>query len=194
MRCPATAANYTWIRDVSNGMFLDAYCLTLVLGLTDEDLFERLGVDEYVATTGISEAANTSMEWLIEHGSERFVAVTPVERGALMIEPGGILGVTPAVALPFPKGMSWFRISATSTPTVGSGASVTVSSASSSTRSSRTFAALAAHPTTSSTRWARSALTWRRRMPARPRPTAGSPTSPSRGSGRSQGRSRWPSA
>ncbi len=45
-------------------------------------------------------------------GSERFVAVTPVERGALMIEPGGILGVTPAVALPLSEGhelVSHFR-------------------------------------------------------------------------------------
>jgi hypothetical protein len=60
---PATAANYTWVQDVSNGMFLNAYCLTLVLGLTDAELFERLGVEEYVATTGISEAANTSMQY-----------------------------------------------------------------------------------------------------------------------------------
>jgi hypothetical protein len=66
-------------------MFLNAYYLTLVLGLTDAELFERLGVEEYVATTGISEAANTSMESLMERGSERFVAVTPVERGALRL-------------------------------------------------------------------------------------------------------------
>ena len=108
---PATADDYLWVCDRSYGIFTNAYCLTIVLGLTDDDLFERLGVDEYVEATGVDEVANTSLEWL-GYGTSQFVAVAPIDGGAFMIEPNGLLGITPAVVVPLSEGrevVSHFR-------------------------------------------------------------------------------------
>ena len=100
----ATAADYAWFDEHCEDL-AGAYCLTLVQGLTPEQVVDRLGGRDTVRLTGLRE--------LVAHQRDaRGVAVTAVAGWALIVEVGGTLGVTDEVAVALSAGttlVSHFR-------------------------------------------------------------------------------------
>lgn len=108
----ATARDYLWF----GGHFpelAEAYCVTLVRGLTPEDLLERLGAVEIRHVTGVDGLHEPAYEPRDARDGDRlFAGVTAVGDWALMVEPNGYLGVTDEIAGPLSQGttvVSHFR-------------------------------------------------------------------------------------
>ena len=108
----ATALDYTWFSDRFPGL-AEAYCLTLVKGLTPAGLLGRLGAREECRVTGAEELLEPAYQAWEEHEGERlFVAATAVGDWALAVEPNGYLGTLDEAIIPLSKGtrlVSHFR-------------------------------------------------------------------------------------
>ena len=108
----ATASDYTWLSGRFPGL-MEAYCLTLVKGLTPEGLLDRLGARVECRVTGAEELVEPAYQAWEEHDGDRlFVGVTAVGGWALAIEPNGYLGTLSEVIIPLSQGtrlISHFR-------------------------------------------------------------------------------------
>ncbi|MFI9047417.1 DUF6461 domain-containing protein [Streptomyces sp. NPDC053427] len=112
MNVNATAADYAWLDEALPGL-TEAYCLTLMRGLTPEEVLRRIGAREELRITGVEQLAEPAYEaWEEYDGDRMFVGVASVGDWALMVEYNGYLGVTDEVAVPLSRGtrlVSHFR-------------------------------------------------------------------------------------
>lgn len=104
----ATAADYTWFEDRFPDL-AEAYCLTLVRGLTPEEFLARLGAQAEIAPRMLNEFYEPTFEVWEEHqGKVLFIGATsvPGEGGdwVLAVEVNGYLGVTEAAMVPLSAG------------------------------------------------------------------------------------------
>ncbi|MFR9777071.1 DUF6461 domain-containing protein [Micromonospora sp. MS34] len=108
----ATASDYTWFSDRLPGL-AEAYCLTLVKGLTPAGLLDRLGARYQCRVTGAEALLDPAHQAWEEHESDRmFVAVTAIGEWVLVVEPNGYLGTLDKAIIPLSKGtrlVSHFR-------------------------------------------------------------------------------------
>jgi len=106
----ATAADYTWFSQRFPDL-AEAFCLTLVEGLTPAEVFHRLGAREQVRLTGVEELVEPAYGAWDAHDA-LFLGVTTVDGWALVVEPNGYLGVTEDAVVPLSAGtrlVSHFR-------------------------------------------------------------------------------------
>ncbi|MEU2611360.1 DUF6461 domain-containing protein [Micromonospora sp. NPDC007271] len=108
----AAASDYTWFADRFPGL-MEAYCLTLVNGLTPSGLLDRLGAREECRVTGAEELLEPAHQAWEEHqGDGSFVGATAVGDWTLAVEPNGYLGTLDEAIVPLSKGtrlVSHFR-------------------------------------------------------------------------------------
>jgi hypothetical protein len=94
------AAGYAWFPERCAAL-AEAYCLTLVAGLTPEETVDRLGGERVRRLTGLAQVLAPGAD----AGDEEFVAVAAVPGwGSLVVEPYGYLGVTEEVNGPLSRG------------------------------------------------------------------------------------------
>ncbi|MFF4776802.1 DUF6461 domain-containing protein [Microtetraspora fusca] len=110
----ATAADYTWFRE-RFAYLAEAYCFTLIRGLTFEELVDRLGArtEEFPNMT-FEELVDSSFSGPGAYGTwdGHFFGVVPVGDWILIVEPSGFLGVTREAIVPLSAGtrlVSHFR-------------------------------------------------------------------------------------
>ncbi|MFF4016864.1 DUF6461 domain-containing protein [Streptomyces sp. NPDC001843] len=107
-----TAADYAWL-DKDHPELMEAYCVTLVRGLTPEQLLRELGSEPRTRITGVAALAEASYDAWEEHdGDRQFVGVAAVGEWSLMVEYNGYVGVSREVMLPVSRGrtvVSHFR-------------------------------------------------------------------------------------
>ncbi|MEV4947860.1 DUF6461 domain-containing protein [Streptomyces sp. NPDC053755] len=102
-----TGADYAWFENDFPDI-AEAYCFTLVRGLSPAELILRLEGREETPMRGISAVVDaTFAQYELEDGDRQMVAVTTVGAWTLLIEPNGYLGVTEERALPASAGTSW---------------------------------------------------------------------------------------
>ncbi|WP_432105686.1 DUF6461 domain-containing protein [Streptomyces sp. bgisy091] len=102
-----TAADYTWFEDDFPDI-AEAYCFTLVRGLSPGELISRLDGRPETPLRGITAVVDaTFAQYDLEKGDRQLVALTTVGPWTLLIEPNGYLGVTEERALPASAGVSW---------------------------------------------------------------------------------------
>ncbi|MGW7367008.1 DUF6461 domain-containing protein [Streptomyces sp. NPDC054841] len=99
----ATAADYGWL-DEHCPELMEAYCLTLVRGLTPEALLTRLGAtDRGARITGTSSLVAAAYDaW--DDGDSQFVGVVEAGGWVLMVEPNGYVGTLEEVLSPLSQG------------------------------------------------------------------------------------------
>ena len=106
----ATAADYTWFSQRFPDL-AEAFCLTLVEGLTPVEVLHRLAAREQVRLTGVDQLLEPAYgAW--EAHEALFLGVTEVDGWALVVEPNGYLGVTEDAVVPLSVGtrlVSHFR-------------------------------------------------------------------------------------
>lgn len=85
-----SATDYAWFPQRCAAL-AEAYCLTLVAGLTPEEVIRRLDGTGVRSLTGLAAVLDPAP------GDEEFVAVTSLPGWALIVEPYGYLGVTDEV-------------------------------------------------------------------------------------------------
>ncbi|MFJ1600165.1 DUF6461 domain-containing protein [Streptomyces sp. NPDC088261] len=102
-----TGADYAWFEDDFPDI-AEAYCFTLVRGLSPSELISRLEGRSKAPLQGIAAVVEAAFaRYELEGGDRQLVAVTTVGAWTLLIEPNGYLGVTEERALPASAGMSW---------------------------------------------------------------------------------------
>ncbi|MFE7586448.1 DUF6461 domain-containing protein [Streptomyces gardneri] len=102
-----TGADYAWFEDDFPGI-AEAYCFTLVRGLSPAELMSRLGGRPEAPLQGIAAVVDaTFAQYDLKAGGRQMVAMTTVGAWTLLIEPNGYLGVTEEQALPASAGTSW---------------------------------------------------------------------------------------
>lgn len=100
----ATHRDYDWIETWANGLFREAYCLSLVQGIESDELLDRLAVEERTRITGAEPTVGPAYAaWDIHGGDGGFVAVAEVDGWALVLEPNGYVGVTPEIIAPLSR-------------------------------------------------------------------------------------------
>jgi hypothetical protein len=99
----AVAADYAWVESSDHDWLFEAYCLTLVRGLTPQEFMERLGarilVDALPLGARFCELSNKY--WEAPHvGAVQFIGATTVTGDGgdwtLAFQENGYLGVTPS--------------------------------------------------------------------------------------------------
>lgn len=107
-----TAADYAWL-DEQYADLTEAYCLTLVQGLTPEELLQALGAEPEPRIVGVAELSEPSYDsWDLRGDDLLFVAATALGDWTLMVEYNGYLGITEEAMLPVSRGrtvVSHFR-------------------------------------------------------------------------------------
>ncbi|MFI8966489.1 DUF6461 domain-containing protein [Streptomyces sp. NPDC053493] len=102
-----TAADYSWFEDDFPDI-AEAYCLTLVRGLSPAELMSRLEGRPEAPLQGIAAVVDAAFaQYDLEEGNRQLVAMTTVGAWTLLIEPNGYLGVTEERALPASAEASW---------------------------------------------------------------------------------------
>ncbi|KKZ75059.1 DUF6461 domain-containing protein [Streptomyces showdoensis] len=102
-----TAADYAWFENDFPDIG-EAYCFTLVRGLSPAELVSRLGGRPEAPLQGISDVVDAAFaQYDLEEGDRGLVAMTTVGAWTLVIEPNGYLGVTEERVLPASAGASW---------------------------------------------------------------------------------------
>jgi hypothetical protein len=104
-----TAADYTWLEERHPDL-MEAYCVTLVRGLTAEGLLRELSAEPAGRLTGVAALGEPSYE--VQAPSLTYVGATTVGDWALMIEYNGYLGIRDAAMVPLSRGrtvVSHFR-------------------------------------------------------------------------------------
>lgn len=102
----ATAADYLWF-EKNFSELSNAYCITLVRGISPTDLLHRLDGREEPSLTGVDEADEAAYDLLSADDSRQLLAMSAVGDWTLMIEPNGYLGVSEEWALPASAGTRW---------------------------------------------------------------------------------------
>lgn len=107
-----TATDYTWL-DEQHAVLMEAYCITLVRGITPGELLHALGAEPDIRVTGVEALRQPTFDSWDEHdGDPAFVGVAAVGDWSLMVEYNGYLGVTDEAMLPVSHGhtvVSHFR-------------------------------------------------------------------------------------
>ncbi|MEW2358450.1 DUF6461 domain-containing protein [Spirillospora sp. NPDC029432] len=100
-----TAADYAWF-DERFPDLAEAYCFTLVRGLTPAQVLARLGARTGgPQVKGVEALSRLSYDTYPERaGNELVVGVTPVGGWALAVEPNGYIGVSEEAAVPLSAG------------------------------------------------------------------------------------------
>jgi hypothetical protein len=109
MTATTTATDYAWLEERYADL-TEAYCITLVRGLTPAELLQRLGAEPEVRVTGVEGLCEPS--YGISDPYRLFVGATSVDDWSLMVEFNGYLGVTDEAMLPVSRGrrvVSHFR-------------------------------------------------------------------------------------
>lgn len=102
-----TAADYAWFEDDFPDI-AEAYCFTLVRGLSPAELMSRLEGRQEAPLQGIATVVEAAFaQYDLKKGDRQLVAMTTVGTWTLLIEPNGYLGVTEEQALPASAGTSW---------------------------------------------------------------------------------------
>ncbi|WP_331725302.1 DUF6461 domain-containing protein [Streptomyces zaomyceticus] len=102
-----TGADYSWFEDDFPDI-AEAYCFTLVRGLSPAELMSRLEGRPEAPLQGIAAVADAAFaQYDLEERDRQLVAMTTVGTWTLLIEPNGYLGVTEEQALPASAGTSW---------------------------------------------------------------------------------------
>ncbi|NGO80298.1 hypothetical protein G6045_32250 [Streptomyces sp. YC504] len=102
-----TAADYRWFEDDFPDI-AEAYCFTLVRGLSPAELTSRLEGRPEIPLRGIAAVVDAAFaQYDLEGGDRQLVAMTPVGTWTLLIEPNGYLGVTEERVLPASAGTCW---------------------------------------------------------------------------------------
>ncbi|MGW7453115.1 DUF6461 domain-containing protein [Streptomyces sp. NPDC054787] len=102
-----TGADYAWFEDDFPDL-AEAYCFTLVRGLSPAELVSRLAGRPEVPLQGIAAVVDAAFaQYDLEDGARQMVAMTTVGAWTLMIEPNGYIGVTEDRVLPASSGASW---------------------------------------------------------------------------------------
>jgi hypothetical protein len=104
-----TAADYAWLEEQYEDL-LEAYCVTLVRGLTPEQLLRQLGAEPRGRITGVDGLHEPSFD--VSGHDRLFVGATALADWSLMVEVNGYLGVTDEAMLPVSRGrrvVSHFR-------------------------------------------------------------------------------------
>lgn len=94
-----TATDYTWFDEQFAHDLAEAYCFTVVLGLTPEECLHRLGAQITERRRGVAGLYEKAVDMVGESGNPRqLVAVTSCQGtdgpAALAVEPNGYLGVS----------------------------------------------------------------------------------------------------
>ncbi|MBM7439342.1 DUF6461 domain-containing protein [Streptomyces sp. HB132] len=104
---PKTGADYAWFENDFPDI-AEAYCFTLVRGLTPAEVVSRLDGREETPLRGIAAVVDAAYaRYDLERGDRQLVALTAVGAWTLLIEPNGYLGVTEERALPASAGATW---------------------------------------------------------------------------------------
>lgn len=98
-----TAADYAWLEERHENL-MQAYCVTLVRGLTPEELLRELKAEPGPRITGVEGLCEPSYE--VRASYELFVGATSVGDWSLMVEFNGYLGVTNEAMIPLSRGRS----------------------------------------------------------------------------------------
>ncbi|MEV5320585.1 DUF6461 domain-containing protein [Streptomyces sp. NPDC052687] len=104
-----TAADYTWLEERYADL-MEAYCVTLVRGLTAEELLKELRAEPAGRATGVAALAEPS--YAVQTPYRMYVGATTVGDWALMLEYNGYLGIRDEAMLPLSRGrtvVSHFR-------------------------------------------------------------------------------------
>ncbi|MER5212777.1 DUF6461 domain-containing protein [Streptomyces sp. NPDC002838] len=101
MTATTTAADYAWLEERYAHLMV-AFCVTLVRGLTAEELLQRLGAEPEVRVTGVEPLSEPSYD--VREPYRLFVGATSVGDWSLMVEFNGHLGVTNQAMLPVSRG------------------------------------------------------------------------------------------
>ncbi|MFJ7130386.1 DUF6461 domain-containing protein [Streptomyces sp. NPDC098101] len=102
-----TAADYAWFEDDFPDI-AEAYCFTLVRGLSPTEVTARLGGRSEAPLRGVTAVVDAAFaQYDLEAGDRQLIAMVPVGDWTLLIEPNGYLGVTEEQALPASAGTSW---------------------------------------------------------------------------------------
>ncbi|MFD7326263.1 DUF6461 domain-containing protein [Streptomyces sp. NPDC059875] len=104
-----TAADYAWLSDQYEDL-MEAYCITLVQGLTPDELLRSLGAESGVRITGVAGLREPSYD-VCGH-EQLLVGTASLGSWSLMVEYNGYLGVTDGAMLPVSRGrtvVSHFR-------------------------------------------------------------------------------------
>jgi hypothetical protein len=104
-----TAADYAWLEERYED-FMEAFCVTLVRGLSPEELLGELGAEGYVRTTGVDGLYEPS--FAVSEPNRTFVGAVSLGEWTLLAEHNGLLGITHEAMLPLSRGrtvVSHFR-------------------------------------------------------------------------------------
>nr|WP_042190418.1 DUF6461 domain-containing protein [Kibdelosporangium sp. MJ126-NF4]CTQ94873.1 hypothetical protein [Kibdelosporangium sp. MJ126-NF4] len=108
----STAHDYTWFAEQFPAL-REAYCITLVRGLTAEEVLHILKAEDITVVTGNDSLQQAAADAWDEHdGDPLLVGVTTVGEYALMVESNGYIGVTPEFYTPLSRGtrlVAYFR-------------------------------------------------------------------------------------
>ncbi|MDN3028748.1 DUF6461 domain-containing protein [Streptomyces sp. S.PB5] len=102
----ATAADYMWFEDDFPEL-AEAYCFTLVHGVSPAEVLDRLQGREEPARAGAEQIVEAAFALLASDATRQLIAMTAVGDWTLLIEPNGYLGVTEERALAASAGTSW---------------------------------------------------------------------------------------
>ncbi|MEU8508721.1 DUF6461 domain-containing protein [Streptomyces brevispora] len=102
-----TGADYAWFESDFPDL-AEAYCFTLVRGLSPAELTSRLEGRPEAPLQGIAAVTDAAFaRYELEDCTSQLVAMTAVGAWTLLIEPNGYLGVTEERALPASTGTNW---------------------------------------------------------------------------------------
>ncbi|MFF3015688.1 DUF6461 domain-containing protein [Streptomyces sp. NPDC057939] len=102
-----TGADYAWFENDFPDL-AEAYCFTLVRGLSPDDVASRLEGRVEKPLRGIAAVVDAAFaQHDLTDGASQLMAMTTVGGWTLLIEPNGYLGVTEGRALPASAGASW---------------------------------------------------------------------------------------
>lgn len=102
-----TGADYAWFENDFPDI-AEAYCFTLVRGLSPAELMSRLEGRSEAPLQGIATVVDAAFaQYELGDGDRQLVAMTTVGAWTLLIEPNGYLGVTEERALPASAGTNW---------------------------------------------------------------------------------------
>ncbi|MFI7414499.1 DUF6461 domain-containing protein [Streptomyces sp. NPDC049627] len=96
-----TAADYAWLEERYENL-MQAYCITLVRGLTPEELLRELKAEPGPRITGVDGLCEPS--YAVDAAYRLFVGAARVGDWSLMVEFNGYLGVTNEAMIPLSRG------------------------------------------------------------------------------------------
>lgn len=102
-----TGADYAWFESDFPEL-AEAYCFTLVRGLSPAEVVSRLEGRPEGPLQGVADVVDAAFaQYDLEDGARQLIGMTTVGSWTLLIEPNGYLGVTEERVLPASAGASW---------------------------------------------------------------------------------------